>query len=362
MALMVVVALGCGRKAYDGTSDSGVDANQVDDDGGDGPTFNANVVFVTSTSQPPSSIGSLDAADVICQGLADGAGLEGTYVAWLSSSTVNARDRVGTARGWVRPDGRPVADRVEDLQQGRMYHPIRIDENGDDLNGAAPSVATGTKIDGSTDSDNCGDYSDPNLFIETGSHGQTTNDFTAGAEKACSDPFRLYCFGVDRSEPLVVTPAEGRLAFMSLAPLTMAGGIEEADAICAGEASTAGISGTFKAYMATSTASAASRFDLNGPTWVRIDGIAMADTALDFASGNLHAPLNVSATLTYSTGRAWTGADDPFVVGSLGSTCQDWTDPLETSTAGRSNSTTSFFKSSSAIDCVDNNELYCLQE
>src|SRR5690606_4557544 len=82
-----------------------------------------NLVFVTSTTHEPASLGGLAGGDAICAARAEAAGLPGTYVAWLSTATVDARDRLGSARGWRRVDGEPFADTVEDLASGKIFYP-----------------------------------------------------------------------------------------------------------------------------------------------------------------------------------------------------------------------------------------------
>lgn len=149
-AVGVLCALGCGRSHFE------VDADPLDSTSPDAPL--ANYVFVTSTTHLVSTFGSdLAGADAICMQRASAAGLAGTYRAWLSSSTVNARERLSGARGWYRPDGKPVADRVEDLLAGRMFYPIRVDENGDDIGIVGPEVATGTVSNGGRSFNRCND-------------------------------------------------------------------------------------------------------------------------------------------------------------------------------------------------------------
>src|SRR5207248_10614341 len=53
-------------------------------------------VFVTSATYN-RNLGVLAGADAKCQALASAAALTGTYKAWLSTSTINARDRVTQA-------------------------------------------------------------------------------------------------------------------------------------------------------------------------------------------------------------------------------------------------------------------------
>src|SRR2546428_3153004 len=86
---------GCGRFGFG-------DALPDGPHGDASPTF--NVAFVTSTSQAAASLGSLAGADALCQARAASAQLSGTYRAWLSDGSTNARDRLGSARGWLRTD------------------------------------------------------------------------------------------------------------------------------------------------------------------------------------------------------------------------------------------------------------------
>ncbi len=67
-----------------------------------------NVAFLTSVTYA-GNLGGLDGADAICQKHANNAGLPANqYRAWLSTSDEDAAARIGSARGWVRPDGLPV--------------------------------------------------------------------------------------------------------------------------------------------------------------------------------------------------------------------------------------------------------------
>ena len=67
-------------------------------------------MFVTSSTVVPGMLGGIEGGDSECQRLADNVGLPGTYMAWLSTGGINARDRVGEG-GWMRTDGRPFTIR-----------------------------------------------------------------------------------------------------------------------------------------------------------------------------------------------------------------------------------------------------------
>ena len=108
----------------------------------------AKIVFVTSTTHPGSNIGGLEGGDRICTFLAGDAMLPGTFVAWLSDLTVDAKDRLTEpgGAGFVRTDGAVVATSIADLIDGAITNPIQLDENGIEV--SAGSVWTGTKSDG----------------------------------------------------------------------------------------------------------------------------------------------------------------------------------------------------------------------
>ncbi len=99
--------------------------------------------------------------------------------------------------------------------------------------------------------------------------------------------------------------------------------------MCATEASAAGLVGTFRALLATVSASAVSRFDATGARWVRIDGIPIVGTAAELATSRLSAPITVHANGSYVSARsnwnAWLGASDLSSPGTPFTTFDGWT-------------------------------------
>jgi hypothetical protein len=134
------------------------------------------------------AFGGLADADAICATHAANAGHSGTFVAYLSTSTDNAIKRIQDARGWVRTDGLPVADLPSDITNGRLFYPIRLDENKADVGAALVWTGSGT----------------------TGVHDVSCNDWTInsgpsgayGQADANSAPFTNFgmmgCAGVNR--------------------------------------------------------------------------------------------------------------------------------------------------------------------
>jgi len=304
-----------------------------------------NVMFTTSTIYTPN-LGGLAGADAKCNQLAAAAGLTGNYVAWLSTASVNAVSRLNGASGWVRRDGRPVFNSVDDLSKNRVFYPPRLDESGNDV-GASPWVMTNTNPDGTgyvgAGYSSCSDFNsntDNGTYLLCGVASFSDVTFTSNYGAGCSSQGRIYCLGVDRQAQVAVVPAQGRHAFMTLGFLPPGKGISSADALCQSEATTAGLSGTYLALLPQMIAgyqySAASRFSTSGPTWVRADGIAITQTAAAFFTTSFFdVPPNLTADGVYRFGPeyAWTGAATPTSTATDATDCANWTSSSSSSTA-----------------------------
>lgn len=289
-----------------------------------------NRVFVTSGTQS-GNFGGLAAADALCQSAATGAGLGGTWVAWLSSSAADAKNRLGTARGFVRMDGAPFGDTVASITSSpHIFNAIHLDEHGVDV--GTVTVWTGTDADGTKSSSTCTDWTTTSGSATTGTTGGGPDAWTARTTPTCSAPRHLYCFEIDKTATLTPTPAPGNVVFVSNGTFTPGGGTAAADSLCNGEAVAGGLSGTYVALLATSTQSAASRVVLSALN-VRKDGISVGSDATLSAGGALPSGIWQTASGAYVGGGAvWTGAATPNAVGTATSTCNDWT--MTTSTGG----------------------------
>jgi hypothetical protein len=276
-----------------------------------------NIAFVTQALHAPLSFGSdLSGADAICAAAASDGGLPGTYVAYLWTQATPAVDRLSSWRGWVRVDGKPFVDRPEYIEGGGILYPLRIDELGEDI-GAAP-IAIGTTAPSAGD---CGDWTTPGInFTCSYSHASVWG-YDASCLQSCSAQFHVACFETTFTAPLEITPVAGRRAFVTVQDFVAGGGLPAADTQCMTEANLAGLSGEYRALLATTTATAISRFDLSGPPWVRVDGVRVA-APLALAAGDLEAPPSLTAL--------GTGRDVEVMGGGLPgqvalSDCSDWT-------------------------------------
>lgn len=158
-------------------------------------------VFATSTTHN-GNLGGLAGADGICQRLAEGAGLPGTYQAWLSDSTASPNTRFMPSSGPYRlVDGTTVANDWADLTTCEatapfacLVHPIDRDETGAARTGY---VWSNTRTDGGAVAStlDCQGWSSNELEL-TGLGNVESSDrhWTEGASGACSESHRLSCF------------------------------------------------------------------------------------------------------------------------------------------------------------------------
>jgi hypothetical protein len=318
------------------TTDTGA-VDSTDDETGDetGIEPHPNYIFVTSTEHTAGALGGLEGADAICQARADAAGLPGTYRAWLSGPGVDARDRFAGARGWVRTDGQPFSSSIDQMLQGKFWFPSTLDENGNFP--ASWQIWTGTDLDGigyDHGGGFCGGWTsnDSEIWGLQGDREASRPWWSDSHLRPCNETGRLYCLGADQDFEVEFEPVEGRRVFVTATAIPSGGGLEAADGRCQMEADAAGLQGSFLALLATTTASPASRFDLDGPPWVRIDGVplfapgetmgVLAQTTVAF-----HADGTTSSALT------WFGNTSAMLPGGDMS-CDDWTSIVGDSTLG----------------------------
>lgn len=159
-------------------------------------------VFVTSTNYRTGTgagnrFNSLAAADAICQSTATGANLGGTWKAWLSDESTSASSRLNHFAGEYQTlDGNTVATDWNDLTNGGLVGPIRIQENLAQTP-VNTGVWTGTDRFGATVAgQTCNNWT-ANSAASSGKLGrstQTNQRWTEDINQACDAGRRLYCF------------------------------------------------------------------------------------------------------------------------------------------------------------------------
>ncbi len=163
-------------------------------------TCGACIVFASSTTHE-GNLGGLSGADAICQGLADAAGLSGTYMAWLSDDTDSPSTRfVHATVAYTLVNGAVVASSWSDLTDGGIAHAIDRTESAAAVD--PTNVWTNTLADGTAGGFAADGHCENWLFASGGHQGNTGftsmvdakwtkfSNHTCGGEA----PRRLYCF------------------------------------------------------------------------------------------------------------------------------------------------------------------------
>lgn len=176
--------------------------------------------FITSANPGNGAdLGGLEGADAHCSALAEAAGVTGkTWRAYLSSSTENARDRIGTGP-WSNANGVVVAENVDHLHSddNMLSKEASLSETGEVINGRGDEpnrhdILTGSGLDGTLSGDACEDWTssgDGSAMVghhdRTGGGDNPTSWHSAHGSKGCSlENLRgtggdglFYCFATD---------------------------------------------------------------------------------------------------------------------------------------------------------------------
>ena len=150
-------------------------------------------VFVTSLTYD-GNLGGISGGDAECNSLAS----SGTFVAWLSDSSTDAKDRIPSSIPFKTVDGTVIATDRANLIDGSIDNPINKDEGGNLV--SSEKVWTGTSEFGiQKDSQHCIDWTSNSPTPDKGRKGdtgETDKKWTEDGEENCDQSRRLYCFQV----------------------------------------------------------------------------------------------------------------------------------------------------------------------
>ena len=147
--------------------------------------------FITSENPGEGgNFGGIEGADAHCTALAENAGVGGkTWKAYLSTSTENARDRIG-AGPWVNASGEAIAASVDELHSdaNNLTKETALNEMGEQVAGRGDTpnrhdILTGSNPDG------------------TYAEGMTCEDWTSNAEDAAGMVGHHDRMGLDDTPP-----------------------------------------------------------------------------------------------------------------------------------------------------------------
>ncbi|MEL6178824.1 MAG: hypothetical protein AAFS10_07715 [Myxococcota bacterium] len=174
----------------DGTVDDGdvVSTDSAEDE----PDERRNaLVFVSSHVLSGDSV---PRADAMCTELAMEAGLGGTWMAWVSTSEVDAIDKLVGDGPWSLVDGTVVFDDRASLSDTGAKAPISTNERGEDVGESL--LYTGTGADGRATGMDCAGwrsyYNEDDATV--GRSGTVGHAWTQAEVIPCGMPRRMYCF------------------------------------------------------------------------------------------------------------------------------------------------------------------------
>ncbi len=171
----------------------------------------ARWIFVSSKTNN-GDFNGLGGADEFCQDLADDAGLEGEFLAWLSGGGGPAQRFSISSLPYVLVDGTVVAVGWVGLSSGELVHAIDQTEFGEEPTltealffncaypgyngGIFPAVFTNVTADGSTQGNNdCGGWSSIEGYGRFGIWAATDNRWTSWCQTlgGCASSSHVYC-------------------------------------------------------------------------------------------------------------------------------------------------------------------------
>jgi hypothetical protein len=338
--------------------------------GAHGTTGAYNLVFVTAGSLT-ANLGSPAAYDQKCNEAATAVGLNNAagngYRAWISTAGSLAKDRITAAgaAGWIRMDGRAVADTMANLTgSSKIWNRIDQTELG---TRRIAQVWTGTHFSGSV-FPNCSDWTLSSGGSGTmGSTQGGPGDWTSGGAVGCDAIAPIYCFEVTATNTTNLPfQTAGKRIFLSSSTFTPGGGLSAAHTLCQGDRP--GGMTSAKALLATSGTAASTAASLTASEVY----VTMAGQRIGLGSDIAHGVVDVApwidANGAYPPGaHVWTGSPRPDALGGTSGTvtCADWTTNLAGSngTAGISSSESWWRWTATDFACnLTTFRLYCVEQ
>jgi hypothetical protein len=264
-------------------------------------------------------------------------------VAWISTDASTATARMtaglpGPLGGFVRVDDRLVATTLTDLITSfRIFNPIRMTELGEELD-LTRQVWTATNPNGTArTAGDCGNWTTTSGFGDCGTTHGGPGIWTYDGSCGCDVPHRIICL---QRTILTAAPAPsaptGKIAYYTANNFASGGGLASAHAFCNANKPAAYSTRTFRALLATTTATAGANLDLSA-NYFRADG-TFVGTGADIADGgDLISGFWQRNDGVYSTNQItpWSGAFNIALTGTMATTCNNYMDNTTTSPSAK---------------------------
>ncbi|QQR91751.1 MAG: hypothetical protein IPJ88_08630 [Myxococcales bacterium] len=161
------------------------------------------LAFVSSATYTPAELGSVSAADTKCKELAANGtdrvkAAASEFVAWMSDSQSNARDRIGSHHIpiWTPDLGGIVAMGSSDFSDGSLLRPINRNESGNKLSAGQFAWTGSDEFGRAIPGELCSDWQ-AGGFVQVGRVGEVderSEKWSYGSDaKICDDAWHIYC-------------------------------------------------------------------------------------------------------------------------------------------------------------------------
>lgn len=335
-------------------------------------------VFVTSGTYNGDALGGVGGADHYCNSLAAAASRPGIYKAWISDG--NTENDPESRFFHDSLSYRQVAGGTSDeiatdwprlVNFANLMNNFVKDENNVTRAGSA---WTNTDYNGRMKSStaHCSEWranTTPGRLGAVGGANQTWTDSVNGTN--CStQSLRLYCFQ-QPDETIGVAGTDYKRVFVTSATYTgvAIAGISGADAKCAARATAGGLGGTYKAWIADSTATSApaTRFTQATVPYRMIDSKnrRIADNWLDLVDGNLNTGIVYDETGAFvNSGGIWTNVKTDGTQNSAANTCSNWSANTGVPVIGYTgNISAGWTNAGAGVNCsTSNHRLLCFEQ
>ncbi|MDP1822693.1 MAG: choice-of-anchor D domain-containing protein [Archangium sp.] len=343
------------------------------------PNFSTfgNLAFVTSGVIPANLgfTGTPNPYDALCNVHASDAGINNSggtgYVAWVSTVTNRAVDRLTATGGQRRPDGNVFATSKAQMLANSIRYPISLDETGRQIPGVGDNIWTGANSTGGATMSDCVNWTSNTVAVNRGipTGGPSFWSDIGGSHFCSNGNTRVLCLGNMSNTSLGTSIPFGNKRIFRTTPVPMPSGLSGANNSCSAQASAAGIGTNYRALLASTGASAATNALLSDTTtYQRVDGTRIG-TGAEIKVKNLTSGIWQNANGTFiipSSGGelAWTGAPDPNTAGVNSETCLNWTSSSGFTRVGRTQSSSgNFFDVNGNMNpCTGSFGLYCVEQ
>jgi hypothetical protein len=162
-------------------------------DGAAGPLpAGGRPVFVTAKATLGAAVAA--SADGLCDQEASKAGLSGTFVAWFSTTTRSALDRLPDGVAWYDASGRLIFSSKQAVATSSLTTPI--ERTAANASVVEALVWTGTSATGAATAHTCADWSAYAGQGTVGVTGAKDAAWTDRTTRSCSQAAHVVCFGL----------------------------------------------------------------------------------------------------------------------------------------------------------------------